>query len=328
VNVVKRRLLPLAALLAGVLPVAPSRAESPPSPAEARAAAAAVRLTALSGLSDHGRRYVMKRQRVQLSGSVRAFAEGQVASVEIRRGKRRAAQVRAKLVQAPGGGAFTAHFTARRTGSYTVRATVTDPAGVVLGSSKRIRVRSINPRAGAGAYGAKVRLLQHGLKRLGFATSLGGRYDGGTSRAVLAFRKANHMRRNGFASRAVYSKLFRGRGGFRLRYPKAGKHVEFDWSRQVLVLARRGRAQRIYHASSGKPSTPTVFGSFRVYRRSPGTNSHGMVHSSYFVGGYAIHGYASVPPYPASHGCIRVPIPSALSIYRWIKLGDRVFVYR
>ena len=48
----------------------------------------------------------------------------------------------------------------------------------------------------------------------------------------------------------------------------------------------------------------------------------------YFIRGYAIHGYKSVPTYPASHGCLRVPIPSARSIARWIKLGDRIFVYR
>jgi lipoprotein-anchoring transpeptidase ErfK/SrfK len=52
-----------------------------------------------------------------------------------------------------------------------------------------------------------------------------------------------------------------------------------------------------------------------------------MVHSNYFIGGYAIHGYASVPNYPASHGCLRVPIPNAYSIFNWIDLGDRIFVY-
>ncbi len=80
--------------------------------------------------------------------------------------------------------------------------------------------------------------------------------------------------------------------------------------------------------SSGKPSTPTVLGSFRVYRKTPGTNSHGMVHSSYFIGGYAIHGYVSVPTFPASHGCVRVPIPNARSIFDWLRIGDRVDVYR
>jgi lipoprotein-anchoring transpeptidase ErfK/SrfK len=52
------------------------------------------------------------------------------------------------------------------------------------------------------------------------------------------------------------------------------------------------------------------------------------VHSSYFIGGYAIHGYPSVPYYPASHGCLRVPIPSAWSIFSWIDIGDPIYTYR
>jgi len=36
---------------------------------------------------------------------------------------------------------------------------------------------------------------------------------------------------------------------------------------------------------------------------------------------------ASVPPYNASHGCLRVPIPNAWSIYTWVRMGDIVDVY-
>jgi lipoprotein-anchoring transpeptidase ErfK/SrfK len=53
-----------------------------------------------------------------------------------------------------------------------------------------------------------------------------------------------------------------------------------------------------------------------------------MYYSNYFIGGYAIHGYESVPDYAASHGCIRIPIPSAISVYRWISLGNPIYVYR
>ena len=136
------------------------------------------------------------------------------------------------------------------------------------------------------------------------------------------------MARNGFADRRVYSLVLQGRGAFKLKYPRAGRHVEFDWSRQVLVLADRGRARRVYHCSSGAPITPTVFGTFRFYRKSYGTNAKEMVHSSYFIRGYAIHGYFSVPSYPASHGCLRVPIPNARDIFNQIKLGEQIFVYR
>ncbi len=71
--------------------------------------------------------------------------------------------------------------------------------------------------------------------------------------------------------------------------------------------------------SSGKPSTPTVVGRFRVYTKTPGTNAEGMVDSNYFIRGYAIHGYPEVPTYAASHGCLRVPIPDAAAIYAWVR---------
>jgi lipoprotein-anchoring transpeptidase ErfK/SrfK len=93
-------------------------------------------------------------------------------------------------------------------------------------------------------------------------------------------------------------------------------------------MAEKGKPVRIYHASPGKSSTPTVRGSYRIYRRQPGTNSHGMLHSAYFTGGYAVHGYPSVPNYPASHGCIRVPNGNARDIDAFIRLGMRIFVYR
>jgi lipoprotein-anchoring transpeptidase ErfK/SrfK len=182
--------------------------------------------------------------------------------------------------------------------------------------------------AGQGARGTKVLLLQRGLRSLRFATPVTGYYDAGTARAVNAYRKTNNLGGTGYAAAGVYARVFRRRGAFRLKYPRAGKHVEFDWSRQVVVLADRGRPYRVYHASSGTPATPTVFGTFRFYRKQPGTNASGMLHSNYFIRGYAIHGYPSVPNYPASHGCIRVPNPNAADINRWIRLGDRVFVYR
>ena len=52
-----------------------------------------------------------------------------------------------------------------------------------------------------------------------------------------------------------------------------------------------------------------MFGKYRFYRKSPGYNAKGMYYSSYFVGGYAIHGFDPVPTYPASHGCLRIPDP-------------------
>jgi lipoprotein-anchoring transpeptidase ErfK/SrfK len=144
---------------------------------------------------------------------------------------------------------------------------------------------------------------------------------------VLAFRKVTGMTRTNVATGGVFSRLARGGGRFRVRFPSHGRHVEADLSRQVIALIRGSKVERIYPMSSGAPATPTVRGSFRVYLKSPGYNAKAMYFSSYFIRGYAIHGYASVPVFPASHGCVRVPIPDAVSIYGWLRGGDRVDVY-
>ena len=47
----------------------------------------------------------------------------------------------------------------------------------------------------------------------------------------------------------------------------------------------------------------------------------------YFYGGYAIHGNPSVPPYPASHGCIRVPNFMIDRLYDTEPYGEAVVVY-
>jgi lipoprotein-anchoring transpeptidase ErfK/SrfK len=121
--------------------------------------------------------------------------------------------------------------------------------------------------------------------------------------------------------------IARGKGRFKIKFPEHGRHIEADLSRQVIALVQGGIVRRIYPVSSGKPSTPTVQGHFKVYSKTPGVNAKGMVHSAYFIGGYATHGYPSVPVYPASHGCLRVPIPDALSLFNWIKIGTPVDVY-
>jgi lipoprotein-anchoring transpeptidase ErfK/SrfK len=52
-----------------------------------------------------------------------------------------------------------------------------------------------------------------------------------------------------------------------------------------------------------------------------------MYYSNFFVRGFAIHGYDPAPDYPASHGCMRLPIVDAISVYDWLRVGDWVDVY-
>ena len=312
-------------------PAAVAQAQGPPPGGggdNAGPAAGKASIGTRTGLVNRRRRYVQRRQKVIVRGRVRNFVAGQFMVIRLRRGRH--VRLRRVPIQraARGLGRYTFAFRATRRGRYRVRAVHQATAQQVRFSSRTLTIRSINPIAGRGARGLAVRLLQRNLLRQGYAVPLNGYYGGGTARAVLAFRKVNGLGWRGFANRRVYFKLFRKRGRFRVRFRRPRRHVEFDWSRQVLVLVRRGRAWRTYHASSGTASTPTVFGSFRFYRKQPGTNGVGMVHSNYFIGGYAIHGYPSVPTYPASHGCIRIPIPNARQVNRRIRIGERIFVYR
>jgi hypothetical protein len=293
-------------------------------------AAPAMRIHVATGIRDGHRVWVMKGQRVIIQGT-RSFPDQGYATAGIFFKGKEIATTRSPLrgkVGAPKG--VYLHFTPRRVGTYKAVVKVfkaTDTVHPVATTSLGVHMIKIKA-AHVASHSRAVRLLQKGLRSLGYVTPEGGGYDDATGRAVLAFRKVNGMSRVTSASQTVYKKLFRGQGGFRLKHPGAGRHVEFDWSRQVLVFAQGGHPVRIYHASSGKPSTPTVFGTFHFYSKTPGTNAKGMVDSNYFIGGYAVHGYVDVPPYAASHGCIRVPIPNAASIFDWIRLGETIFVYR
>lgn len=151
--------------------------------------------------------------------------------------------------------------------------------------------------------------------------------DGRTARAVLAFRKVSGMPRTMSADLSVLRRLADGGGYFKVRFPNHGKHIEGDLSRQVIAFMRGKKVERIYHTSSGAPATPTIRGSFKFYMAQPGYNSKEMYWSKYFIRGYAIHGYKSVPVFNASHGCFRVPLSDAKSIYDWINIGDRIDVY-
>ncbi|HME03032.1 MAG TPA: L,D-transpeptidase family protein, partial [Solirubrobacteraceae bacterium] len=189
-------------------------------------------------------------------------------------------------------------------------------------------VRYVQVNLGLGAQGPSVRLLQSELDVLHYAVSLNGVFDEATGRALIAYRKLTGLERIPYAGRQVFQLLARAAGSFHVRYPGDGRHVEANLTRQVLAeIEPGGQVRTIYTMSSGKPSTPTVIGRFRVYEKSPGFNSEGMFDANYFIRGYAIHGYAEVPTYAASHGCLRVPIPDAPAIYAWVQEDTPVDVY-
>ena len=320
--------------LAALAVAAPASAQvpgvenQPTQPAPTAQPAEAKLSVGVASMGDRGKRWVLAGETLVASGRLDPYVAGEKVSVDLYRGKKRLGTRTVEVKDDKGHGKFTVSFGAvKKPGTYFVRARHDATDKQQAATSERASFGAVRAASGSGSNGQHVRLMQIGLRRLAYVAPLNGRHDAATGRALMAFRKVNGMSRTFSANRNIMRALFAGRGGYKLRFPKAGKHAEADLSRAVLVLAERGKPVRIYHTSPGAPSTPTVRGSFRVYRKQPGTNAKGMVHSAYFIRGYAVHGYASVPTYPASHGCLRVPIPNARSIYNWLTMGTRVDVY-
>jgi peptidoglycan hydrolase-like protein with peptidoglycan-binding domain len=267
--------------------------------------------------------------RIVVRGVVTPYVGGQSVKVSFYREGRKV-EVRTVSVLAIGNGAgqFHINFSSPDAGLVQARAAhYASPQQGAFGARSQ-GVRFVNANLGLGASGQSVRLLQSELDVLHYAVPLTGVLDEGTGRALVAYRKMTGQERIPYVGRKVFELLERGAGSFHVRYPRDGRHVEADLTRQVLAeIEPGGRVRTIYMMSSGKPSTPTVIGRFSVYSKTPGTNTEGMVDSNYFIRGYAIHGYAEVPTYAASHGCLRVPIPDAPAIYSWVQQGTPVDVY-
>lgn len=301
---------------------APPSTTTPPAPAAGRLSLVLEKVNGGSGA-------ILAGSRFRVRGTVTPFVAGQTVVVRFYRGATKLASRAVAVKPSTDGtrGTFVLGYTPRRVGHVTVRASHRATAQQATMVAKGRGVDVLPLRAGPGSKGLAVRTLQRKLKSLGYVPGVSGVYDARTARAVLAFRKVSGMARTSIAGTDVFRRLAHGGGRFKVRHPDHGKHVEADLSRQVLALIRGSKVERIYPISSGKPSTPTVLGTFKVYSKTPGTNAKGMVFTSYFHGGYGIHGYAEVPVFPASHGCLRTPVPDAVSIFSWIDFGDIVDVY-
>jgi L,D-transpeptidase catalytic domain len=212
-------------------------------------------------------------------------------------------------------------------GKYRVRArkTATGAQAGASAKSKEFKLKFID--LDPGDQGPAVELFNDLLRKRNYYNTDKSRYGSHTERAVMAFRKVNGMARNFQATPEIFAKLAAGKGGFAIKHPGAGKHVEVDISKQVMALADGGKAKYVFHVATGAAATPSDVGGFTFYRKDPGFNSIGMYYSVYYNRGEATHGYHSVPPFPASHGCIRNPIPDSIFIYNWIDLGNRMYVY-
>jgi len=324
-----RRHFALSALaaLAAAAPAAAQDQPVPPPPAPPPAPAGGQMTVVVDHVGKFATTLTGRRWRVR--GDVVPYVEGQHVVVRFFRDGKKFLAKRAAVKPGASGkaGHFKVSLSTKVSGTVTVRVTKEASATQLAIKAPAQHVLVLPDHVTPGTTGNAVRVLQRQLKALGYVPGRRGTYDARTGRAVLAFRKVSGLSRTSVADHAFFRRLANGGGHFKIRYPGHGKHVEADLSKQVIALIDHGRVQRIYPTSSGKPSTPTVLGHYRFYSKTPGFNSHQMYFSNYFIGGYAIHGYYDVPTYNASHGCLRIPNADALSVYNWVRIGDRIDVY-
>jgi putative peptidoglycan binding protein/L,D-transpeptidase-like protein len=222
-----------------------------------------------------------------------------------------------------GRGRLVLRIRTRRAGAYRIRVSAR-PASGYASRTATVSVPFHVATLGPGSRGASVVELERRLAQLGYAVrGVDGRYGYDTYEAVLAFQKVHGLAWTGRVTAAVWRRLERA-GPPRPRYAR-GNHVEVDKRRQVLFVVRRGRVVLVSHVSTGATGNTPV-GRWRVYRKVAGWDSV-LWYPLYFLRGFAIHGYPSVPAYPASHGCVRVPMWLAPRLHSRHPYGTVVYVY-
>jgi hypothetical protein len=210
----------------------------------------------------------------------------------------------------------------RTPGSFRIVVTSTANAGFAPASHTLSAVVA-DPSLSLGARGASVRALERRLIELHYALKgLDGFFGSDDYDAVLAFQKVNGMPRTGRVDRVLWRRL----AGASVPHARfGGDHVEVDKTRQVLLEVRDGKVVLAVQVSTGATGN-TPLGVWHVYSRVPGW-SWVLWYPTFFLRGFAIHGYPSVPAYPASHGCVRVPMWVATRLYSMNPFGFPVHIY-
>jgi lipoprotein-anchoring transpeptidase ErfK/SrfK len=167
-----------------------------------------------------------------------------------------------------------------------------------------------------------------------------GKADASTRHAITAFQKVERLKRTGVLNGGVLEALrFASRPEARFHTGRA--HIEIDITRQVLFLTDdHDIVVRILPVSTGNEGryfdqgkwqiAHTPRGSFEIGRKINGVRHASLgdlYYPNYFYRGVAIHGSLSVPPTPASHGCVRIPRYADKAFSSLVPVGMEVFVY-
>ncbi|HWC14815.1 MAG TPA: polysaccharide deacetylase family protein [Actinomycetota bacterium] len=215
--------------------------------------------------------------------------------------------------------------------------------GYGLGTIKRLRtVQPVlwNTTLRAGSSGGYVTYLQKVLKSISYpAGTVNGTFGYATLQAVYAYEKTWGLVRDGVVTPQQMTRIVRDR---RPPTPRREYHnfIDIDISRQVLFEVRDDKVVHTLPVSTGsgeyyesdgeRRRAVTPRGNFNITRKIKGkrvSDLGTLWWPSYFVGGYAIHGSDSVPTYPASHGCVRIPRYVEKAFWYRNPVGRPVFVH-
>ena len=178
--------------------------------------------------------------------------------------------------------------------------------------------------------------VQTKLAGLGYlpTSAVTGKWDYRTMQAVIAFQAWTGLARDGVVGPMTQAKLNAAGRPLPLDRTSKGKRVEIYRARGVVLLVNNGRVVRAIHTSTGiggdSPDIGTPPGKWKIYRKEVKSWSvpykTWLPYAAYWVGGWALHGYADVPATPASHGCARLPLPEAKIVYDFVAIGTPVQV--
>ena len=215
------------------------------------------------------------------------------------------------LVPAPGIGRFTLRVEAG--GSSATAPLEAGARALAIGST------------GADVVALRARLAELHVHVPGPSTQFGYElYD-----AVIAFQKSRGLARTGQVTDDVWRALT-AEVLPKPRYRGPGEHIEIDKTRQILLVVDGGATDAFLPVSSGATGN-TPEGAWHILWKAPATStwlgSAILYRTMTFHTNFAIHGYPSVPAYPASHGCVRIPIWTADWLYQRSPAGEPVYVY-
>jgi hypothetical protein len=193
----------------------------------------------------------------------------------------------------------------------------------------------------AGSSGPRTLALQTRLKALKFDPGpLDGKFGPKTTEAVWAFEALAGLARDGVVNPLLEQYIKTAQPPGMLRPDLGPTHAEVDLDRQVLLVFRDGQLQLATHVSTGSGRhycdngrcgvAVTPPGEFHFGRRITGWRDAplGRLYNPvYFNGGIAVHGAASVPNTPASHGCVRIPMHIAEYFQGLVNTGDPISVF-